>query len=253
MKITFTFVLSLVIWIATFAQETPVKLTSCKYAKEIVIDALGNIAPITNSNYLLKDKESNYLSYYPTHEKKSFWYKLKVLSDCEITFDIFPMGEGDTYNFFVYKNPEEGNFCDNVLKRKIIPIRTNMMKDSMQMGTGLASNVIVDNEETEKLREDMLYHTAYHHPIHAVSGHEYYINVYHMQGDDCGHLFKLNVHNVNNSSAGFRTVFQGCYKDEIKRVNPIIPVTDATAHNQVSEIKTKTFKNKLLIRGMIAD
>jgi hypothetical protein len=70
------------------------------------------------------------LSYYPEHEKKSFWYKVKVLSDCEITFDIFPTGKDDRYNFFVYKNPEEGNFCDNVIRKEIIPIRTNMMKDS---------------------------------------------------------------------------------------------------------------------------
>ena len=112
----------------------------------------------------------------------------------------------------------------DVLSKSVDPIRANLFKDKMYItGTGLsvASCVSVQNSCTNDVTKDF-YHTPYHSAVKAVKGETLLLNIYHVQGRDCGYTFTLNANPVGNISNGtikfsqkFQCVYKSCYQKQI--------------------------------------
>ncbi|PCJ87772.1 MAG: hypothetical protein COA57_04245 [Flavobacteriales bacterium] len=231
-------------------------IDDCIQAKEIIIDFEGGIVLLSNNDFLLTDNSENLVVYYPEKEnhqgitaakEQSIWYKIDVWNDCEITFNIIPQQPTDRYNFFFYKHPGNGSFCEDVIPKKIIPIRANLLKDNTgKEGTGLSDNFgYSDTTDNRKV----FYHTAYHHPVHAKMGDVFYLNVHHMHGDDCGHFFKLNV---NSNSKSFRAAHRTCFTEPLTKIKAKIPVIKPDTIKKIKR-ENPTLTSTLQLSGTVTD
>ncbi len=223
---------------------------SCQSAYPIMVDLLGNPSPVNSSKYDLKTEQDNFILYYSeTGNPNSFWYKINTLKDCDIELMIKPLETGNWYNFFVYKNPKKDDFCKSLYNYDIIPIRTNLHQENMDDGVGLKqeSNQIINNNVE---RWENTYHTAYQKAIKAKANDEYFINVYHTKGSDCGHELELRI---NNLVQGFTSIHKGCYDLPIKKLEKNIPVTNTDMLAAVNKAVQQNFKNLLVLKLTITD
>lgn len=225
-----------------FGQE----INACQNATKITIDLVGNIVPNTNQSHFLTNTQKQFVLYYPkTNHTASFWYQIQVLRETDLSLIIKPQERGNLYNFFVYQDPKSGNFCELIANRQILPIRTNLLKDTnITSGTGLSME-----SEQKQNGVDYLYNTAFHDPIHAQKGDVYYINVYHTEGHDCGHTMELGT---NQSVQSFLTVHEDCYHDSIIKTPAFIPIIDPQLVGMMNAAE-KNFTNKLILKGLIQD
>lgn len=142
---------------------------------------------------------------------RSVWYKIYVLADSKITFEIFPSDPASRYNYFLYQH--QGDLgVEEVHATNIAPVRANLYNGRMKVGTGLSlsSNVSVTDSCPRNL-VDIFYHTPYHAPLTVKAGHVLLLNVYHLRGTDCGHHFILNT---TGSSQEFHSIYESCYREE---------------------------------------
>jgi len=189
-------------------------------AHDIVLEESGIHAVSNNaSDSIVTDVQRNTVLYRLPDSVQSFWYKLFVKENCTITFEIFPTGAGNIYNFFLYKTTVKASVSEieiNGLK----PIRANLFKDAMySSGTGLSvsSTIISDNSDSSISSKDF-YHTPYHAAVTAKHGDVYFLNIYHVKGNDCGFRFSLNA---NNHSQKFRSIYPACYVEQLKKLKTI--------------------------------
>lgn len=213
-------------------------LQSCYDQLLIENDLMGNIIPISKEDHLLKDRNGRLVFYYGD-DQKSYWYKIKINRDCRISFFIEPSEDNNRYNFFMYKNPKTGSFCENVVQKQYIPLRTNLMKEGGI--TGLHQESSIDSSTTWQ----ELYSAPFHKPIYASKGDEYYLNVYHVSGNDCGHILNLQIDSISQS---FFTIRKNCYDQPLLKIPPIVPTMNAR-DTQL----TPSFKNKFYVRGIVLD
>ena len=143
---------------------------------------------------MLYESSINPVIFYKETDKYTFWYKLIIQGDCELTFDIFPTDPNDIYNFFLYRHPG-GNFCQGIINRSILPIRANLYKNKInKSGTGLTITPKSNNAGTSQINSQTLfYYKSHHESVNAKAGEIYYLNVYHTLGDDCGHFLYLKA------------------------------------------------------------
>lgn len=81
-------------------------------------------------------------------ERNSSWYIITIPDSGEFTFDILPSSPQDDWDFLLYNNSV--NFCKQLLKGKVEPIRSNLSRSaetgmsrnakSQFVGAGLQSN-----------------------------------------------------------------------------------------------------------------
>ncbi|MBI4930145.1 MAG: OmpA family protein [Bacteroidetes bacterium] len=185
-------------------------------AKEISIDSNGIYSLSRNmSDTIITDIQTNtVIQCYPDgHE--SFWYKIRVKDDCEVTFQILPFGSENIYNFFLYQH--NGDISPSEIKeRNIAPIRANLCKNEMAIaGTGLSITSAVNfYDASSKTKVQDFYYTQYHAPVLAKKGDVLILNVYHIKGVDCGYQFVLNA---NKHSQKFKSVYKSCYTEQLKK------------------------------------
>ena len=165
----------------------------CHFVNEIVIEESGIHAVSKNaSDTITTDVENNAVLYSNPDTSKSFWYKIYAKENCEIAFEIYPEKKGNTFNYFLYKIP--ANISVNEIETKnIAPVRANLYKGDMYFsGTGLSlsSDVSYNNTNSEDRAKDF-YYTAYHSAVPAKIGEVYMLNIYHVEGTDCGYRFTL--------------------------------------------------------------
>lgn len=235
-------VLSLFIVTGMQAQD----LQQCQNATKITIDLVGNIMPNTNQSHFLTNTQKQFVLFYKKNSHSaSFWYQIQVLQETDLSLIIKPQEKGNLYNFFVYQDTKTGDFCQQIANKNILPIRTNLLKDtSNTKGSGLS----IDSEYKSN-GVDYLYNTAFHDPIHAQKGDIFYINVYHTEGKDCGHTMELGT---NQSVQSFLTVHDDCYQDSLIKTPAFIPILDPQLAGIVNSSEKK-FTNKLILKGLIAD
>lgn len=71
-------------------------------------------------------------------EHNSAWYLLNIKIDGELEFEIIPVDTTDDYDFLLYEY-KDSSFCDKLLKKMIIPTRSNISNNSHRNGvTGLS-------------------------------------------------------------------------------------------------------------------
>jgi len=73
-------------------------------------------------------------------EHHSAWYKLLILTNGTLVFDIIPNQLNDDYDFVIFKSGD-GNFCDSLKNNKIKPLRSCISRDKekVKSRTGLSN------------------------------------------------------------------------------------------------------------------
>lgn len=178
-----------------FAQKT-----ECNVSAEVTVTP--NEIILSSSKFQIKkDINKNYVVFYPEGEKHSFWYKIIVESDCRFSFQV-SSADTASYNYFcLYKEPEKQNFCELAQKKKIIPSRSgeffyeNKPRGFVKISSGKKTD---DN-------------VNFIHPVTAVKGEIYYLNVQHKSETECGHYLKLIV---SSEVVHFRATHPKCVEDE---------------------------------------
>lgn len=220
----------------------------CEQAMEIVLnDSL--IVPKKSDQYLLWDSNSNYVLFYPDENSRSFWYKLTIQTDGEFVINLASGDSSVYYYFFIYKHTGIGNLCEDVFRKKYIPVRANAppseTKDKKKK---------LGEKDSTKVKFDLQHRTSPNQPVQAKAGETYYINVYRLVGEDCGHYLTLKRRAV---SSGFHTTFKSCYNDPVQKianplyVQPVKPVT-AKIENDISPRIRKQVVN-VNLSGIVYD
>ena len=184
--------------------------TSVDVAREIVVEESG-IHAISASvqDTIVIDLNNNAVIYSYPEGTLSFWYKIYVKKDCEISFEIFPAEANNRYNYFLYKNAGDLSVAD-VKTKNIYPIRANLfLHETESSGTGLSPGAKVSYVDTSaSKRSAQFYHTAYHGSVPALTGDVLLLNIYHLSGEDCGQQLILQT---NERSQKFQSLYKGCY------------------------------------------
>lgn len=186
--------------------------TVYKIANKIAIMGSGIHALTKNAtDKIAVDAETNTVLYPYPDDVKSYWYKIYITVDCNITFEIYPSELKDRYNYFMYQ--KKGDLTINeVYTTNIIPVRANLYSGKMEAGTGLSpTSTVSSNDSCPRNIEKVFYHTPYHAPIIAKAGDILLLNVYHLNGTDCGHHFKLKT---GTHSQEFYSIDESCYKEK---------------------------------------
>jgi len=197
--------------------QTAVPKPDTEFSREIVVEESG-IHAISKDvkDTIVIDLTNNAVIYSYPDNTVSFWYKIQVKKDCEVTFEIFPAQANNRYNYFLYKNKGDINVSD-VKTKNIYPIRANLYVDEMQSsGTGLSDSSDVNYNDTGFVkRKKQFYHTAYHGAVPAIAGDVLLLNIYHISGEDCGQQFTLKS---NGQSQKFQSLYESCYKNQLASV-----------------------------------
>lgn len=197
--------------------QVPAQSKVSETAREIVVEESG-IHAISSGpkDTIVIDLNNNAVIYNYPEGTLSFWYKIYVKKDCEITFEIFPAESNNRYNYFLYKEKKEISIAD-VVSKKIYPVRANLFTDEMQeSGTGLSRNSDVDYNDTTLInKRNRFYHTAYHGAVLALAGDVLLLNIYHLNGEDCGQQLILKS---NEKSQKFQSLYKPCFESQLASV-----------------------------------
>jgi hypothetical protein len=74
-------------------------------------------------------------------EHNSAWYMLNIERDGELVMDVLPQDSTNDYDFLIYKYTDV-NFCNDLLTKKIAPLRSNLSKNNIKTNgkTGLSAS-----------------------------------------------------------------------------------------------------------------
>lgn len=186
--------------------------------REISVRDSGIYAVSKNiSDTIITDIQSGAVQYCYPDGHESFWYKIRIEEDCEITFQILPAGAENIYNYFLYKNDEDISPLE-IKEKNIAPFRANLCKNEMALtGTGLSiASAVNFYDASSKTKVKDFYYTLYHAPVCAKKGEVLILNVYHIKGSDCGYQFTLNA---NQHSQKFQTFYKSCYTEQLRKLN----------------------------------
>ena len=108
-------------------------------------------------------------------EHHSAWYRLQIVADGKLSFDILPVQSEDDYDFILFKAGSD-NFCDSLMKFPITPVRSNLSRDKKELNGKTGLSVLSLKEHVKKGVND-----AYASALPVKSGEIYYLvldNVY---------------------------------------------------------------------------
>lgn len=186
-----------------FSQER-----ECFPSAEITVTS-DEIQLSSDKYQIKKDIRKNYVLFYPEGEKNSFWYRIIVDSDCRFAFRITSADTLKSSKYFLYKNPDIGNFCNELKKKKIIPARSGDFFEEKNSGATIFSS--------GKRKEE----ANFIQPVMALKGEIYYLNIQHKEESDCGHYLNLIV---SSEVVSFRATYPKCFEEEDKEKKISAPV-----------------------------
>lgn len=188
----------------------------CEFANEIIIEKSGiHAVSKSASDTLTTDVKTNTVLYSYADQSQSFWYKIYANDNCEIAFDIYPEKPNNTFNYFLYKVPANLKISE-IESKNIAPLRANLYKDDMfTSGTGLSlsSDISYNNVNSEDRVKDF-YYTPYHSAVPAKNGDVYMLNIYHVEGTDCGYRFIMKNEKFSQK---FKAIFHHNYAKELAK------------------------------------
>ncbi len=115
----------------------------CDCAKEVntLVQVGATTPPLSHGKkleFLGNDRRS---LYFMEREHHTVWYKFTIVKTGVLTFSLKPTNPKDDYDFVLYKYNGSENFCNDIVKKKIFPIRTNLARNSVTHSeTGLDYN-----------------------------------------------------------------------------------------------------------------
>ena len=208
--------------------------------KEITVEESGITYILKHyPDSLAEDVERNTTLFCCDDSAETFWYKIYIHKDCKVSFDIFPSGIDNIYNYELYSKANNLTPQD-VAYNNIEPIRKNFYRDAMYItGIGLStraceSSTVFPISDSSKY----IYHTSYHDAVCPKKGDVLLLRIFHVKGTDCGHYFVLNI---NNNFRKFQSIHKSCYLEKIKATKvryyvfrapatPLIKADDLFAH-----------------------
>ena len=186
----------------------------CSKYIEVVLNSEQDIS--VNGPNVTRDHAGAYIASFMEYEHKSFWYKIIVNFDCQISCSIYPSLDIDIYNFFVYKDSANTDFCSDLLEFHLLPMRTILLREKMsKTGVGLSVDADVVYSQTPAENVDVLFHTPYHNALSAKAGDVYYLNVFHTDGKECDHTFTINA---GSGKAIIQTYHDDCTNDPVEKM-----------------------------------
>ncbi len=105
-----------------------------------------------------------------------FWYKIVFNKDCDLKFNLFPIDEGDRYDFKLMQIENDLNFCDAAEKNKIFHINDIKVQRTWH-----------DSEQTQTFRNNLVFTKT----IPVKKGDAIYIEIIHIWGKGSGHIIDL--------------------------------------------------------------
>ena len=108
--------------------------SECNKAIKIVLDKKGFYGPTVAPNGSgeieeIKSDKKNDL-YFFEKEHNSAWYYFDIKTNGILAFTITPLNPKDDYDFILFKYTDSC-FCNNIVKKKIIPVRTNISRTGL--------------------------------------------------------------------------------------------------------------------------
>ena len=129
-----------------FSQEKELYNSDCNNATKVDFyinpDFIPSIAPSGAGQVQEISSEKKNSNYYFEKEHNTAWYTFELKHAGDLSFDIIPDLATDDYDFLLFKI-EEDNFCNDILNKKTLPLRTNIARNKPNESglTGLSKNV----------------------------------------------------------------------------------------------------------------
>lgn len=97
--------------------------------------------PFKDGGGIIADEEIHYES----NDKYTYWYEIRGVQNCVLSYKKSLINKDDDYEFFLYKNTET-NFCNNLLNNKIMPFSIEKEGElELKKGESVFFNVISIN------------------------------------------------------------------------------------------------------------
>ena len=125
--------------------------------------------------------------YYTEADEFSFWYKIKVVKDCEVNFYVLSTNSWDEYDYMLYQF-KNSNFCEELVNNSLAPIN-----DTYYHHPATGDDRYAAHQKKLTLRK----------------GEVYYVSVMNIVGEDCGHQFYLEE---NGRSLVINSVKKPCFQ-----------------------------------------
>jgi outer membrane protein OmpA-like peptidoglycan-associated protein len=126
--------------------------------------------------------------YFLEKEHNSVWYKFTAVKSALLSFEINPADTLNDFDFVVYKS-NGTNFCTDAVSKKLLPIRTNLSRNSNKMHgrTGLM-----------RFAKDAFVPAGYGNPyssaIAVKKGETYYLLIDNVTPNGKAHTIKFEYH-----------------------------------------------------------
>ncbi len=134
--------------------------------------------PFSQNQSVLGDN----IVYYIPDEEFSFWYKLNILQDCEISFSILPSNPEDDYDYILYRFNKK-NFCEELVNETVLPMNSTQYTQQNIKEFASGQTRLIASQQSFK----------------AKAGDQIFISVMNLVGEDCGHRLMLNANGVTKT------------------------------------------------------
>lgn len=180
----------------------------------------------------IKSENKNDLHFFEK-EHNSAWYYFDIPFDGQLVLEIVPEKNDDDYDFLLFKWTD-ANFCDDIKKKKIIPVRTNLAR------TGRGNSGLTGLSRTangEFIHSGI--GSAYTSPVTVKKGERFYLVLDNVYPNGGGHTIKLayekevhisgTVHDENQKPLKAEITVENSYGNEIGRTE-----SDSTGHYKLT-------------------
>lgn len=117
--------------------------------------------------------------YYQPADKYTYWYKLVVTADCQVSYKLNMISDEDLYDLIIYNYKGE-NFCNDIVKNGEAPVFNKMSGE-----------------------------------LNLKIGETYYFGVLHLKGKGCGHTLFLDSRNRNTT---IKSIQNECFEEAMAAV-----------------------------------
>lgn len=152
--------------------------------------------------------------YFFEKEHHTAWYKLQIMRDGSLVFDLIPVKASDDYDFMLFR--AGNNFCDSLHNYRIEPTRSCISRDREDVYGRTGLSLLAKNEFVKEGVGD-----AYCKAVKVSKGETYYLVVDNVYDKGDGHVIKFSFAEL--------VKVQGVLKDEEQKpVEADVTLVDQT-------------------------
>ena len=181
------FVVAFFAFLNAFSQD-------CSQAIRITEKEYKATAPQNGGEQELGKNKLKNLHYFEK-EHHTTWYTFVCQTDCDLVFEIIPENKQDDYDFLLFSCKESDNYCEQIRKRQLMPIRSNISRNNKKIGSKTGVKI---GENLPKL-------------VHSGIGSAYSQSVKAKKGD----FFVLVLDNVYTNGSGHTIRFENCLETQL--------------------------------------